>query len=94
MPKKPKKSLSSYPYLCYWAEDWAEMETTNGDYNQSRLTLLNEGGIVYEDKGSQSLEEAFEKAEVFLRGEGSMFLYKEDIEALEEEYKELDKNNE
>ncbi|NJL77406.1 MAG: hypothetical protein HC892_22600 [Saprospiraceae bacterium] len=56
-----------YPYLDYWINDWGEMKTTNGDYNQSRLTLLDMGGTCYQDKGSSSHQEALEKAEQYLR---------------------------
>jgi hypothetical protein len=66
------------------------METTNGDWGHSRLTLLDEGGTVYEDIGSSSNDEALQKAEKFLRSEyGLQCFDKETVVALEEEYKEL-----
>jgi hypothetical protein len=50
---------------------------------------LDEGGTVYEDKGSKSHDEALEKAEKFLRTEyGPECFDKESIMALEDEYKE------
>ncbi len=82
-----KKNLKNFPYLYFWAEDWGEMQTTNGDYNQSRLTLLDEGGTFYKDENSNSLEEAFEKAEKFLRKENNFDELS--IEELEKEYRDL-----
>ncbi|MCU0390390.1 MAG: hypothetical protein MUE81_04680 [Thermoflexibacter sp.] len=64
------------------------MQTTNGDYGQSRLALIDEGGTRYEDEGSKSIEEAFQKAENYLRHElFPEIMDKETIDALEEEYK-------
>jgi hypothetical protein len=65
------------------------METTNGDWGHSRLTLLDMGGTVYEDKGSKTHEEAMDKAEKFLREVDFPDRFdKETIDALEEEYRE------
>lgn len=91
---KQKTSSKTYramprPYLDYWIEDWGEMETTNGDWGNSRLTLLDMGRTVYEDKGSKSLEEALEKAEKYLREMDFPSRFdQETIDALEAEYKE------
>lgn len=75
-----------HPYLAYWIEDWGEMQTTNGEY-QSRLILLDEGGERYEDDGSQTIDEAFEKAEAYIRHELAHELFdQESIDALEEDY--------
>jgi hypothetical protein len=84
-----KKSFATmYPYLAYWIEDWGEMETTDGEYNRSRLTLIDMGGTRYEDKGSKSLDEAFEKAEYYLRNELFPEIFdQETIDSLEEDYK-------
>jgi hypothetical protein len=65
--KNPSTFSQTYPYLTYWIEAWGEMQTTNGDYNNSRLTLFDEGGTCYEDEGSYTIEEAFAKAEKYLR---------------------------
>ena len=62
------------------------MQTTNGDYD-SRLTLLDEGGVCYEDEGSKSIEEAFEKAETYLHEVESARFDKETRAILAEEYK-------
>ncbi len=87
--KKPTKSFAQqYPYLTYWIEDWGEMQTTNGDYD-SRLTLSDEGGTCYEDDDSKGIEEAFEKAEKYLREVESARFDKESREALEEDYRKL-----
>lgn len=87
--KKKKKALEDYPYLAYWVEDWGEMETTNGDYGQSRITLLDEGGTCYQDEGSKTFEEALERAEKYLREVESSRFDDDTIKALEAEYKEL-----
>lgn len=52
-----------YPYLAYWIEDWGEINTTNGDYGNSRLSLIDEGGDCYQDHDSKSHDEALQKAE-------------------------------
>jgi hypothetical protein len=65
--KKSATFAQTYPYLAYWIEAWGEMQTTNGDYRNSLLTLLDEGGTCYEDEGSGTIEEAFAKAEKYLR---------------------------
>lgn len=89
MTMKQTNFSQQFPYLDYYIENWGEMETTNGDWGHSRLTLLDEGGTVYEDKGSTSNDEALEKAEKFLRSDyGPQCFDKESIVALEEEYKE------
>ena len=85
---KRKTFSENYPYLGYWIEDWGEMETTNGDWGHSRLTLIDMGGTVYEDEGSQSHDEALEKAEKFLREVDFPNRFdKETIDSIEEDYK-------
>ena len=88
--KNPTKSFAqTYPYLTYWIEDWGEMETTNGDWNRSRIRLLDEGGTCYEDYDSKTHDKALQKAEKYLREEESKRFDKESRKALEEEYREL-----
>ena len=88
--KNPTQPFAqTYPYLTYWIEDWGEMETTNGDWNRPRIRLLDEGGTCYEDYDSKTHDEAFQKAEKYLREEESKRFDKESREALEEEYREL-----
>jgi hypothetical protein len=87
--KKQRKALEEYPYLTYWIEDWGEMQTTTGEYGQSRLALYDEGGTCYEDEGSKTFAEALEKAEKYLREVESERFSPETIEALEDEYKAL-----
>ena len=78
----------TYPYLAYWIECWGEMQTTNGEYGNSRLALFDEGGTCYEDEGSDSIEEAFAKAEKHLREtEFPDRFDKETIDELEADYK-------
>ncbi len=84
--KKPAPPFATqYPYLSYWIEDWGEMQTTNGDYD-SRLTLSDEGGTCYEDEGSKTIDEAFAKAEKYLREVESERFDKASKESLEEDY--------
>lgn len=88
--KKRKSFAELYPYLDYWINDWGEIETTNGDWGHSRLTLLDMGGTVYQDEGSKSHEEALKKAENYLREVDFPGRFdQETIDVLEEEYKEL-----
>ena len=84
---KNKKQLiaKQYPYLAYWIEYWGEMETTNGQYS-SLLTLLDEGGTCYEDKNSKTIDEAFEKAEKYLRKVESKRFDQDIIDSLEANY--------
>lgn len=87
---KRNSFAQQYPYLAYWIEDWGEMQTTNGEYNNSRLMLMDEGGAYYEDEGSESIDEAFAKAEKYLREvEFPDRFDQETIDSLEEDYREL-----
>ena len=87
---KRNSFAQQYPYLAYWIEDWGEMQTTNGEYNNSRLMLMDEGGTCYEDEGSESIDEAFAKAEKYLREvEFPDRFDQETIDSLEEDYREL-----
>ncbi|TAE41855.1 MAG: hypothetical protein EAZ70_12425 [Runella slithyformis] len=55
------------PYLAYWFEEWGEMQTTNGDWGNPRISLIDTGGDCYRDYDSKSHEEALDKAEKWLR---------------------------
>jgi hypothetical protein len=87
--RKKRHPFEDYPYLTYWVEDWGEIMTTNGDYGQCRLMLVDEGGTCYADNGSKTFIEAVEKAEKYLREVESARFDDESIEALEAEYREL-----
>lgn len=85
--KKKKTFAQQYPYLAYWAEDWGEMETTNGDWGRARISLIDDGGYVYQDYESKSHDEALQKAEKFLRKVDFPERFdKETIDALEADY--------
>lgn len=58
---KRKPFQEQYPYLAYWIEDWGEMTTTNGDYGNPRIILIDEGGDCYQDYDSKSHDEALQK---------------------------------
>jgi hypothetical protein len=86
--KKPTNSFAAqYPYLTYWIEDWGEMETTNSDWGNPRIRLIDEGGTCYEDYASKSSDDALVKAEKYLRDVESKRFDKETKAVLEEEYK-------
>ena len=86
--KNPTKSFSEYyPYLTYWIEEWGQIEITNGK-DESWLTLIAHESICYEDEGSKSIDEAFKKAEKYIRKEEAPSHFDvETIDILEEIYK-------
>jgi hypothetical protein len=87
MKSKKKYFAQQYPYLSFWRDEWAEMETTDGAYGQARIRLMDEGGTCYEDYKSKSQEEALQKAEKYVREvEAKRCFDKETIAELEAEY--------
>lgn len=84
---------TQYPYLNHWIKEWGYMQIGN-DYNfleMHFLMLLDEGGTCYEGDATDTLEEAFEKAEKFLRTvEFPDRFDKPTIATLEAEYKNRD----
>jgi hypothetical protein len=88
--KKPTKSFAAqYPYLTYWIEDWGYMRIGNDyDFPYGKfLMLLDQGGTCYQGDAEKTLDEAFEKAEKFLREVDFPERFdKETIDSLEAEY--------
>ena len=89
--KKPSKSFAeTYPYLAYWIEDWGYMQIGNDyDFPHGKfLMLIDQGGTCYQDDSEKTLDDAFQKAEKFLRKVDFPKRFdKEIIDSLEEDYK-------
>jgi len=56
-----------YPYLSSWVHTTGWIEIGQDEYSTSWIRILNEGGMVYEDEGSKTLERALQKAEYYLK---------------------------
>ena len=91
--KKKRTFAYQYPYLAYWIEDWGYMQIGNDDDSSygSFLMLLDQGGTCYEGDAEKTLDEAFAKAEKYLREvEFPERMDKETIAELEKEYEKRD----
>ncbi|MCU0328745.1 MAG: hypothetical protein MUE53_07120 [Chitinophagales bacterium] len=67
-----KKTFSKlYPYLGWWLDNQGYMQLGyDGDaYESAILWLIDEGGEIYRDEESTSIDEALKKAEKFVREE-------------------------
>lgn len=60
-----------YPYLSQWILVEGRIEFGSDYMFSSLLRLLNEGGMVWEDKESKEITEALEKAESYLKNDFS-----------------------
>lgn len=61
----------NYPYLASWISTagWVYLGSSY-DYNSwSWLRLFNDGGLVWQDEDSKSLEEALQNAESYLKND-------------------------
>jgi len=55
-----------YPNLDWWINNHGWIEMGDDDYSNSWVRVLDVGGICWEDKDSGSLDEALQKAEVWM----------------------------
>ncbi len=60
-----------YPYLTYWIEShgWIQLGSDDDSPSDSLLSILDAGGLCWEDEDSTSVDEALQKAEEYLRTE-------------------------
>lgn len=56
-----------YPYLSSWIDTVGWIEIGTDHMSDSLLRILNEGGTVWEDSDSVSINEALEKGEKYLK---------------------------
>ncbi len=88
--KNNQTFATQYPYLAYWIKSWGEMRIGydyDSDYG-SFLMLFDQGGTCYEGDEETTFEEAFAKAEKYLREvEFPDRFDKETIAELEKAYK-------
>lgn len=78
-----------YPYIAYWVENHGYLQLGIDDDSpiDAFLLLVDAGGNCYEDEDSESIDEAFQKAEKYLREvEFPDRFDQETIDALEEDY--------
>lgn len=86
---KQKPFSKQYPYIAYWVENhgYLQLGTDDDSPIDAFLLLIDAGGSCYEDEGSDSIDEAFAKAEKYLREfEFPERFDKETIDSLEEDY--------
>jgi hypothetical protein len=89
MKKLTKPFAQTYPYLTYWIEDWGYMQIGNDvDFPYGKfLMLIDQGGTCYQGDAEKTLDEAFQKAEKYLREVDFPERFdKETIASLEEDY--------
>lgn len=58
-----------YPYLSSWICTFGWVEIGEGEFSSSMIRILNEGGLLWEDENSNTLDKALERAEYFLKNE-------------------------
>lgn len=59
----------TYLHLTWWIENHGWIEIGTDDYSGSWVRILDEGGTRWEDEDSETLDEALEKADNFVREE-------------------------
>ena len=55
-----------YPNLAEWINSRGWIELGSDEYSNSWVRILDQGGTVWEDKGSNSLDNALKAAEAYL----------------------------
>ena len=67
-----------YPLLTIWAEREGRIEIGADYFSSSLLRIISEGGMIWEDNESKSIDEALYKGEQYLKNEfeNSEFGYK------------------
>ena len=63
------KFSKKYPHLTWWVENQGYIEIGEDDYSTSWLRLLDPGGTCWEDEDSETIDEALDAAEDFLKEE-------------------------
>ena len=60
---------SNYPYLTYWIENhgYIQLGIDDDSPSEAMLTILDAGGVCWEDEESTTLEEALAADEAYLR---------------------------
>ncbi len=58
-----------YPYVSSWISTTGWIEIGQDEYSSSMLRIINEGGIVWEDTESNTIEESLKRAEKYLKDE-------------------------
>ena len=88
--KKNHSFAAQYPYLAHWIEDYGQMQIGIID-DKHQLMLMDKYDLVYEAAIGDTLDEALEKAEKYVRASiASDYFEEERIEVLEEVYKNRD----
>ena len=63
-----KKSFSTlYPYLAWWVENHGYIQLGAGNENEAFLTILDDGGVCWEDENSETIDQALKTAEKYLK---------------------------
>lgn len=62
---------TQYPYLTYWIENhgYIQLGPDDDSLSDAFLTILDAGGVCWEDADAASVDEALQKAEEYLRTE-------------------------
>jgi hypothetical protein len=55
-----------YPHIAWWIDNQGWIEIGTDEYSESLIRLLDEGGTWWKDETAETLDEAFNNAEVYL----------------------------
>ena len=58
-----------YPYVSAWIYSSGWMEFGQDDYSDSLIRILDEGGLLWEDETSKTLDQALKRAEEYLKND-------------------------
>jgi|GEM_PF-1972467 len=63
------KFSKKYPHLIWWIENQGYIEIGEDDFSYSLLRVLDPGGLCWEGEYSETIDDALEAAEAFLKEE-------------------------
>ncbi len=56
-----------FPAIHYFVENYGEIEIGEDEKTNSLIRLKDDGGILYEDRGSETIDDAIAEVEDFLK---------------------------
>ncbi|MFZ4544411.1 MAG: hypothetical protein ACOYOA_10205 [Saprospiraceae bacterium] len=56
-----------FPAVHYWLQHYGSVELGEDEDTHSLIRILDDDGILYEDRASATFDESFEEAEAFLK---------------------------
>jgi hypothetical protein len=56
-----------YPAIHFWLQNYGSVELGEDDKTHSLIRIMDEDGILYEDRASATFDESVDEAEAFLK---------------------------